>query len=177
MIVLIAFATVEGHTRTIAERIAKTVEKAGNQAIVADLSQPGFAVPGRFDAIILCGPIHIGQFPSALVDFVQNWRQALADVPSALVTVSLAVASDLPTEREEAEGYPQSLIEQTGWTPDHLHHAAGALKYVEYNFFKRWIMRRIVEKEGGPTDTSRDHVLTDWPALEAFVGSFMKSAA
>lgn len=177
MIVLIAYASIEGHTAEIAGRIAEKIEGRGNQSILADLSQPGFALPGRFNAIILCGPIHIGRYPGQLVSFVQNWKQALAEVPSALVTVSLAIASELKEERKEAESYPQTLIDRTGWKPDMLHNAAGALKYVEYDFFKRWVMKRIAAKEGGPVDTSRDHVLTDWDALDEFVGSFLNSAA
>lgn len=177
MIVLIAYASIEGHTADIAGKIAQTVESEGNQAVLANLGQPGFALPGRFDAIILCGPIHIGRYPSQLVSFVQNWKQALAEVPSALVTVSLAIASGTEEERKEAESYPLALTDRTGWKPDLLHHAAGALKYVEYDFFKRWIMKRIAAKEGGPVDTSRDYVLTDWNLLEDFTRSFLKFTA
>ena len=176
MIVLVAYATVEGHTREIAGHIAERVESAGHEAILADLGQPGFAVPGRFDAIILCGPIHIGHYPSALVGFVQNWKHALNQVPTALVTVSLAIASDNENERAEARTYPEKLQEQTGWLPDARHDAAGALKYVEYDFFKRWVMRRISAAEGGPVDTSRDHVLTDWNGLDEFVDGFLSGA-
>ena len=56
------------------------------------------------------------------------------------------------------------------------HNAAGALKYVEYDYFKRWMMKRIAEEEDGPTDTSRDHELTDWPALDEFVDAFVNCA-
>jgi menaquinone-dependent protoporphyrinogen oxidase len=34
-------------------------------------------------------------------------------------------------------------------------------------------MRRIARKEGAPTDTSRDHELTDWPALDRFVSDLV----
>ena len=44
----------------------------------------------------------------------------------------------------------------------------GKLAYTQYGFVKRWFMRRIAEREGGPTDTSRDHDLTDWPAVREF---------
>lgn len=176
MPVLVAYSTVEGHTADIAARIATVAESEGHEVILADLAQPGFAVPGRFDAVILCGSIHVGHYSSTLVRFVQNWKQALAEVPSALVTVSLAIASENADERTEAEAYPSTLEKATGWKPDALHNAAGALKYVEYDFFKRWIMRRIAAKEGGPVDTSQDHVLTDWAALDHFVVEFLKQA-
>lgn len=173
MLVLVAYASIEGHTGDIARRVAETIESEGSQATLVNLTQPGFAVPGRFDAVILCGPIHMGSYPHALVDFVENWKAALKDVPAALVSVSLAINSSDAEEREEAAAYPEQITDATGWKPDQIHHAAGALKYLEYNFFKRWIMRRIASAEDGPVDTSKDHVLTDWAALEAFVKSFL----
>jgi menaquinone-dependent protoporphyrinogen oxidase len=30
-------------------------------------------------------------------------------------------------------------------------------------------MKRIARKAGAPTDTSRDHEFTNWPALDRFV--------
>jgi menaquinone-dependent protoporphyrinogen oxidase len=176
MIILIAFATVEGHTAAIASRIGEQVEAAGHQAILADLSQPGFGLPGRIDGAILCAPIHAGRYPQAMVKFVQDWKSELSAVPNALVTVSLAIASQSESEREEAVGYPGQLKTETGFVPQMQHHAAGALKYIEYDFFKRWMMRRIAEREGGPVDTWRDHVLTDWAALEGFVRTFLAHA-
>ncbi|MEC9342808.1 MAG: flavodoxin domain-containing protein [Pseudomonadota bacterium] len=177
MIILVAYASVEGHTAKIATRIAEKTESAGHEVILANLSEPGFAVPGRFDGVILCGPIHIGTYPGALVRFLQDWKSALMDVPSALVTVSLAISSEIPEEREEALAFPDRLAEATGWVPSIRHHAAGALKYLEYDFFKRWIMRRISAKEGGPVDTSRDYEFTDWAALDTFTMDFLAEAA
>ena len=177
MIILIAYASVEGHTAKIASRIAEKVEAAGHEVILVNLAEPGFAVPGRFDAVMLCGPIHIGNYPAALVRFIQNWKAALMDVRSALVTVSLAINSDDAKERAEAASFPDKLAAQAGWAPQFRHNAAGALKYLEYDFFKRWVMRSIAGKEGGPVDTSRDYEFTDWAALEAFTMEFLAEAA
>jgi menaquinone-dependent protoporphyrinogen oxidase len=38
---------------------------------------------------------------------------------------------------------------------------------------KKWIIRRIVAKAGGDTDTSRDYEYTDWQALAEFVHHFV----
>jgi len=177
MIVLVAYATVEGQTGKIASRIAEKIEAAGHQVVLADLAEPGFGVPGRFDAVILCGPIHMGRYPQTLVRFIQNWKSELMDVPAALVTVSMAIASDQADERKEAEAYPEKLAKKTGWVPAMRYHAAGALKFVEYDFFKRWIMRRIAASEGHPLDPTQDHEFTDWAALDEFVMHFLAEAA
>ena len=173
MRILILYATVEGHTRKIAETLTSEFEAHYMDVILTNVSDPGYCDPGTFDAAVLCAPIHIHRYPSEFVKYIQSWKSSLQEVPTALVTVSLAIASDKVDERQEAEEYPQILVSKTGWLPDHYHHAAGALKFLEYDFFKRWMMRRISDAEGGPVDTSKDHELTDWSALKAFAEEFV----
>lgn len=174
MAILVFFASVEGHTRKIAETVAALIEDRGKEVALTEAGQIGFCDPGTYEAAILCAPIHIGEYPPGFTHFIQNWKASLKAVPTALVTVSLAVISDDPAEREEAAGFPDRLAEKTGWQADYTHNAAGALKYLEYDFFKRWVMRRIAAEEGGPVDTGRDHELTDWQALEDFIVEFLE---
>ena len=49
---------------------------------------------------------------------------------------------------------------------------AGALPYTRYSPLTRWMMRRIVAKAKGDTDTSRDYEYTDWEAVRRFAGEF-----
>ena len=121
MIILIAYATVEGHTATIASHIGEQVEAAGHQAILADLSQPGFGLPARIDGAILCAPIHVGRYPQSMIKFLQDWKSEISAVPNALVTVSLAIASQNEAERAEAMAYPGQLKNETGFTPQMQH--------------------------------------------------------
>ncbi len=173
MNLLIFYATIEGQTRKIAERIARIAEDNGNMVFLADASQPGLADPAGYDAAILCAPIHIGKYPASFVHYIQQWKGSLKSVPTALLTVSLAIASKNESERKEAENFPRQLEQATGWRADKELNAAGALKYLEYDFLRRWAMRYISGKEGGPTDTSRDYEMTDWVELEKFVEAFL----
>ena len=177
MNILILYDSVEGHTRDIAEHLSVLLEGQGHEIFVTRAGDPGYCDPGTFDASILCAPIHIGRYPAAFVNYVKAWKEALSSKPSAFVSVTLAIASDKSDEREEAIGFPGELENETGWRPDMVHNAAGALKYLEYDFFKRWMMRRISAKEGGETDTSQNHILTDWQALDTFVGDFLKTVS
>ena len=170
--VLVLYSTVEGHTRKIAETVARQLESDGYEVALTAAADPGFCDPGAYDGVILLAPIHMGNYPSDFIHFIRNWKGALNGVSNALITVSLAIHSENEDERMEAMHFPDKLTEQTGWKPLELHHAAGALKYLEYDFFKRWIMRRIAAAEGGPVDTSKDYELTDWAALSAFITGF-----
>lgn len=177
MAVLVLYATVEGHSRKIADKVATQLENAGETVVLADVREPGFAVPGRFDGVLLCAPVHMGRYPDPIIRFATDWKDALDAVPNAFVSVSLGINSDNEEERAEAEAYPAKLEKKTGFRPRRIHNAAGALKFLEYDFFKRIVMRRIAEKEGGPVDTSMDFEFTDWDALEAFVAEFAKEVA
>jgi menaquinone-dependent protoporphyrinogen oxidase len=177
MRVLVLFATVEGHTEKIAGFISRMLQDGGHEVFLSATNQAGYCDPGTVDAAILCAPIHIGRYPSDFVHYIQNWKSSLVDIPNALITSSLAIASDDEEEQSEARAFPDKLAKQTGWKPRKVFNVAGALKYTGYDFFKRWMMRRISASEGGPVDTSKDHELTDWDALAAFVTDFMKSSA
>ncbi len=176
MRVLVFYATVEGQTRKIAETIARQAEKDGNEVIVTDANQMGFVGAGTYDATIMCAPVHMHRYSSPFVHFAHEWKDALNSRPSAFVSVSLAIASNNAEERQEAEEIASELLQSTGWEPRTVHHCAGALKYTEYDFFKRWMMKRINSKEGGPTDTSKDYEMTDWSELEGFVTQFLADA-
>lgn len=175
MHVLILYATVEGQTRKIATHVADRLDALGEEVELVALSgeRPGDPIPSRFVRAVLCAPIHMGRYPSPFVHYLQRHAAELAAVPTAFVSVSLGVASDMEEDRRDARQVPQELLDKVGWEPDALHHAAGALKYLEYDYFKRWVMRRIARREGMPIDTSTDHEMTDWSALDGFIDAFV----
>ncbi|KQW27512.1 protoporphyrinogen oxidase [Rhizobium sp. Root274] len=176
MIILVGYATVEGQSRRIAETIAADIEAAGDRALLFDIGLGGEYAVGHPEAAILCAPIHAARYPASFVAFVRQEASWLNSVPSAFVSVTLLIRSELEEEREEARHFPGGLLSETGWAPGLVHHAAGALRYSEYDFFKRWMMKRLAGQENAPTDVSRDHEFTDWEALAAFVEDFRVAA-
>ncbi len=71
----------------------------------------------------------------------------------------------------------ERFFRESQWRPTRAQPVAGALLYRQYNFFIRWVMKRIARHEGGSTDTSRDHVYTNWEALDAFAREFAAGIA
>jgi menaquinone-dependent protoporphyrinogen oxidase len=176
MIVLIGYASVEGQTRKIAEAVGAAIEAAEDRALLFDITSGGEYAVSHPEAAILCAPVHAARYPAAFSDFVRQEANWLKSIPTAFVSVSLLIRSEFEEERDEARHFPDRLFEDSGWTPGAVHHAAGALRYQEYDFFKRWIIRRMAEHENAPTDVSRDHEFTDWSALSRFVTAFVKQA-
>jgi menaquinone-dependent protoporphyrinogen oxidase len=59
-----------------------------------------------------------------------------------------------------------AFTQATGWHPRHMRPVAGAYVFTHYNPLVRWVMKKIAQAEGLPTD--RDYELTDWLALDDF---------
>jgi menaquinone-dependent protoporphyrinogen oxidase len=50
---------------------------------------------------------------------------------------------------------------------------AGALKYTQYDFFKRMMLRLLSSRLEGAKNTGEDHEYTDWQDVETFVDEFL----
>jgi menaquinone-dependent protoporphyrinogen oxidase len=88
----------------------------------------------------------------------------------------LSAAAGEHGDEESVERCAQKFLYETGWAAREVHHAAGALRFTQYDFFKKWIMRQIAKSQG--YDASGEDVeFTDWRALDAFVESFVSASA
>ncbi|WGK64859.1 menaquinone-dependent protoporphyrinogen IX dehydrogenase [Croceiramulus getboli] len=173
MKILIVYGTVEGQTRKIARYLEEVLDEAGHQATSANATdQP--PAPEAFDAIILGSSIHLGKYNPALKKYVDTHVEAINQRPSAFFSVCMAIASGLEKEREEAFQIADDFLEKTGWHTDAVWHFAGALKYTQYDYFKRLIMRMIAKKQGGETDTNQDYEYTNWKEVKAKAHNFLE---
>jgi len=69
------------------------------------------------------------------------------------------------------------FIQASGWTPQRIHHVAGAFRYTAYGLLTRYVMKYIAWRKGAPTDTHRDHELTDWDDVAHFADTFASAEA
>jgi menaquinone-dependent protoporphyrinogen oxidase len=177
--VLVLYATREGHTRRIAEHIAATVRARGHDAQVVDAAHvpAGFSLDA-YAAAVIAASVHAGQHEKEIVEFVNLHRAELEHIPAVFLSVSLSEAgvedpASTPERRAQAAADVQRMIDAflkaTGWHPSKVRAVAGALSYSKYNFLVRFVMKRIAKAQGASTDTSRDHELTDWAALDHIV--------
>lgn len=173
MRVLIFYGTTEGQTRKIAHFVADRVEDAGHMAVVVDAADVAsdFEIP-PVDAVIVAASVHVGHYHSAVQHVIKANRDRLAALPTLFLSISLAAAGD-ESDLSDVARCTDRFLRATGWAPARVEHVAGAFKYTEYDFFKRWAMKYIALRHGQPTDTSRDYELTDWPGLEKTIEEFL----
>ena len=174
---LIVYGSTEGQTRRIAERMTTIAREAGHEVTALDST----ALPGRldlqaFDAVLVGASVHQGAHQEAVVAFAKQYRAVLAQKPSAFFSVSLEAAVAGEEHRDEAQKYVREFVEETGWEPGMTTAVAGALRFTEYDFLKRLMMKLISRREGLATRTSQDVEYTDWEGVRRFVGDFLRWA-
>jgi menaquinone-dependent protoporphyrinogen oxidase len=174
MKVLIAYATIEGQTRKIAEKIADQICELGHVAELVEINREFHNIDvADFKAVVVAASVHQRAHQDAIEDFVVACRVALSAKPTMFLSVSLSAAFD--EGRREAQGYVAEFIEETGWTPSVSLPVAGALRNEEYDYFQQQILEHIVLKNGKVDHPERDHEFTDWKALADAVAAFLKS--
>jgi menaquinone-dependent protoporphyrinogen oxidase len=170
--ILVVYGTAYGQTERIARRIVNCLTSRGHGVCI----YKGDCLPNHlrlddFDACVIAGSIIRGRHQRYIRDFARRNRGYLNSVRSAFASVSGA-AQGSP---EQARGYLDEFLQETGWQPRFAASFAGAMAYTQYGPLLRWITRVVSRRRGGPTDTTRDHDFTDWVAVDRFAERLAKA--
>ncbi|WP_121743190.1 flavodoxin domain-containing protein [Natronorubrum halophilum] len=169
---LVLYGTGEGQTESVAARIADVLGKRGHDAPTIDVDdRPAAFDLGEFDAALVGASIHAGKHQSSVLEFIRSNQAELNAMPTAFFQVSLSSATE--EGRAQAAGYFEEFAAETEWHPDRVGFFGGALRYSEYGFLKRLLMKQIAKRtisEMPEADASGDVEFTDWAEVEAFAG-------
>jgi menaquinone-dependent protoporphyrinogen oxidase len=162
------YATTEGQTRRIAERIVERLRTHGltSRAIAIISSEASQMDWGAVRGVCLAASLHLQKHQPEASAFARLHGRTWAALPSLFVSVSLSAASNNLNEVEAARRLAEDFGRLTGWVPGRVASVGGRLAYSQYNWLVKWIMRRIAVKEGASGDTSRDHEYTDWSQVD-----------
>lgn len=177
MKVLVAFGTTEGQTKKIAHHIETALQSDGHACTLHNCEDTRDAPSiSDFDAVIVAGSVHQKRHQPTITEFITAQRDALKAKPGAFISVSLSIIAE--DGKAEAQQYVDDFITETGWTPNDIHLAAGAVRYLEYDFFKEFTVKQIVlAGQDVPDKGEGNPEYTDWEALDAFVKSFVEGAS
>jgi menaquinone-dependent protoporphyrinogen oxidase len=187
-IIAVLYATREGQTRRIAERVAALLRTRGFTVIIHDVAvEPptGFNLACCMGAVVAAS-IHIGKHEKEMVAFVKEHHAELERMPCTFLSVSLSQAgvedpAATRRRRERATANVSKMIDEflhrTRWNPAHVHPVAGALLYRRYLLPVRLMMRFIATLVGANTDTTRDHEYTDWQAVDRYANELAASVS
>jgi len=162
------YATSEGQTRRIAQRLAAALHARGLESAPVDLQQgeeagiDWAAVQGA----VIGASIHVGKHQAPAIRFAESYARELGARPSAFFSVGVGSAKKKPRDVAAARALAQGFVDRANWRPDFVVSLAGALVYSKYGWLTKLVMRWISRREGGPTDTSRDYEFTDWAEVD-----------
>ena len=119
--VLILYGTTEGHTRSVAEALARTLRLGDHRVHVIDVAE-GDPNPCSYGAVIVAASVHAGGYQTAVQRWVRRHATELAARPTAFVSVCLAILqrSD-PKVMDDLNAIVRRFSDKTGWRPCHAH--------------------------------------------------------
>jgi menaquinone-dependent protoporphyrinogen oxidase len=175
MNILLLYASTEGQTKKIIERIASLLHREGHEVLVHSMAS-GQPVPPihSFDAVICAASVHQGYHQESAIDFVSAQAAHLRETHAAFISVSLSAA--MADGEEEARQYADRFFETTGWKPAWSLLLGGAIRLSGYDYFERQVMKYILRQKGVTESLTSDYECTNWAALETFVRDFLAAA-
>jgi len=115
MKILVAFGTLEGQTRKIAEAVAARVHDLGHDAHLFDTAGTGSPADlhvDSYDKIIVAGSVHHERHQDSVEDSVTAKVAELQKKPTLFLSVSLSAA--FPEGMTEAQSYVDAFLAGAG---------------------------------------------------------------
>ncbi len=169
-----------GQTVKIAECLRSVLEEFDQYVrlfVVQNESDLNLVRLEHFDAVIVGAPVYVGKFPLLLTDWAKSHREIICNMPSAFFSVSLNAADKRPEARKEDSRLISEFVLLTGIKPFQTASMIGAVHYRKYGLVKRWLLKHVFRIAGCPTDTARNHELTDWSAVKDFAMNFANAVS
>lgn len=165
--ILILYATTDGHTTKICNRLKQVIEMNANQVTLVAVEGFRRLDLHSFDKIIIGASIRYGKHNKLIFDFIEDNLQLLESKSTAFFSVNI-VARKPEKNRPETNPYMRKFLKQTSWRPKKLAVFAGKLDFPKYRFFDRLMIRLIMWITKGPTDPKTVIEFTDWQQVEEF---------
>ncbi|MFZ2172190.1 MAG: menaquinone-dependent protoporphyrinogen IX dehydrogenase [Methylococcaceae bacterium] len=165
--ILILFASTDGHTRKICDRLQQVIEQQGHQVTLVSVNDKFQGVLQTFDKIVIGASIRYGKHSPKITDFINRNKLLLDSKPNAFFSVNI-VARKPEKNQPGTNPYLRKFLKRIAWQPKELAVFAGKLDYPKYSFFDRLMIRLIMFITKGPTDPKAVIEFTDWQQVESF---------
>jgi menaquinone-dependent protoporphyrinogen oxidase len=161
------YATRDGQSRRIAERIAERLAESGIPTLPYDLA---VALPapqrlGEARLVVLVAAVRYGRHLPEAERFLAIYRALLAPPPLVLLSVNLT-ARKPGKDTAEGNAYLRKSIARHRLTPALALAIAGRLDYARYGWLDRQLIRFIMKLTGGPTDPKTCREYTAWNVVD-----------
>lgn len=173
--VAIFYASKFGQTKSIAYFILNKLIEKDVHVQIYDLTEHRLKpeIGMNIDGIILAAPVYHGKFNPIFLDWVRENSDEIQKRRLAFCSVSLNAADRRPGNRATDNDLLRGASENTNIRPAFVASFAGAVKYREYYWPVKALLRWINRSIKGPSDTKYNYELTDWSEIESFVDHYV----
>ena len=165
--ILIIYATTDGHTRKISQRLQQVIEQQNHQVKTVSINDEADVDLTLFDKIVVGASIRYGKHSPHIYQFIKKNQLILESKPNAFFSVNV-VARKPEKCQPDTNPYLKKFLKQIAWKPKQLAVFAGKIDYPKYSFWDRSIIRLIMWITKGPTDPKTVKEFTNWQQVEAF---------
>ena len=161
--ILLTYSTVDGHTKTICEKILSYSETSQVDILPIDSS----INIKDYDTVVIGASIRSGKYREEIFEFIKENEELLNSKDNAFFSVNV-VARKENKNKPETNPYLIKFLNKISWQPKILDVFAGKIDYPKYKFLDKYAIKFIMWITKGPTDTSKVYEFTDWNRVKSF---------
>jgi menaquinone-dependent protoporphyrinogen oxidase len=162
----IVYATVDGHTLKICNKIVKTLQEQNKNVELFTIDSFHKKVTD-FDKLIIGSSIRYGVHDKQIIEFINKNKAELDTIKTAFFSVNL-VARKPEKSAPETNPYVVKFFKSITWKPTMVEVFAGMLDYKKYKTFDRIMIQFIMWMTKGPTDKNTKIEYTNWEKVTQF---------
>ena len=161
--ILLTYSTVDGHTKTICEKILSYSKTSQVDILPIDRS----INIKDYDTVVIGASIRYGKYREEIFEFIKENEKLLNSKDNAFFSVNV-VARKENKNKPETNPYLIKFLNKISWQPKILDVFAGKIEYPKYKFLDKYAIKFIMWITKGPTDTSKVYEFTDWNRVKSF---------
>lgn len=162
----ILYATVDGHTLKICNKIKEELQKSNNPVELYSIDNFNEKIT-NFDKLIIGSSIRYGVHHKKIIEFINTNKTELDTIKTAFFSVNL-VARKPEKNTSDTNPYVIKFFKTITWKPIIVEVFAGKLDYKKYPFFDRKMIQFIMWMTKGPTNTDAEIEYTNWDKVKDF---------
>lgn len=165
--ILIVYASRDGHTRSIAQRLQRRLDEQGVQVRLVDVGSAADLDPSAFQVVAVGGSVVYGKHDPRLSRFLIENAHRMTDCRRVFFSVNLIARKP---EKQTIEGnvYVRKFLDNLPLKLDHVEILAGKLDYPSYGFLDRIMIQLTMKFTDGPTDRKTVIDYTDYEQVDRF---------
>ncbi len=170
---LIIYQSTNGQTKKISHFILDIIRAQTDNCSIKNITNIDKNIQlTDYRSILFALPVRYGKHNKQAIKFIKAHIPELKTVTTGLISVNLT-ARKSNKNSASTNPYLIKLLDKLNWKPNFTAVIAGALKYPEYVWYDKLMIRLIMKMTKGPTDPSVCTEFTDWDQVKSYMQEYL----